>query len=145
MGIMKLTKTPTCFTPSKTTAQQLDELSRITQTTPQAIIDDIVTFELANMFGNTDDSTDPDASARSLQRYLYRHDYSREQATKVAAAYNVFVLEQAQSTSRPTTHAAVVRSEPDERGFFQVWFPLLESRVEKIARQARQALQAAAA
>ena len=72
--IMKLTKTPICFTPSKTTTtQQLEELSRITQMTPKAIIEDIVTFELANMFGSTGDSAD------SLRRYLDRHEtYSRE-------------------------------------------------------------------
>ena len=121
------------FTPSETTANQLEELSRITQRTPQAITDEIVTFELANMFSSTDDS------AESLQRYLYRHDYSREQATKIAAAYNGFVLKQAEHTGRPATHAAVV--EPSGR----LWFPLLASRVETSARLARKALQAAAA
>jgi hypothetical protein len=34
-------------------------------------------------------------------------------------------------------------SEPNEHGFFRIWFPLLASRVEKIALQAHQALQAA--
>jgi hypothetical protein len=142
---MKTSETSVRFTPSKTTAQQLEELGRITKMTPKAIVDDIVSFELANMFGSTDDSPDPDASTRSLQRYLYRQNYSREQATKIAVAYNAFVLRQAQRTARPPTAAAIVRSEPDERGFFQLWFPILASRVEKIARQARQALQAAAA
>jgi hypothetical protein len=33
--------------------------------TPEAIIGDIVTFELANMFGKTGDSTDLDATERS--------------------------------------------------------------------------------
>jgi hypothetical protein len=133
---MKTSESPICFTPSKTTTHQLDELSRITQMTPKAIIDDIVSFELASMFGSTDDSSG------SLQRYLYRHDYSREQATKVAANYNAFVLRQAQRIGRPVTSAAVVA--PDEHRF-RIWFPLLTSRVQKIARQARQALQAAAA
>jgi hypothetical protein len=38
---------------------------------------------------------------------------------------------------------AVVESNPNERGFFRIWFPLLASRVQKIALQARQALKAA--
>ena len=122
-----------------TTAQQLEELGRITQATPQAIVEEIVTFELANMFGPTDDPTDPDASTRSLHRYLGRQNYSKEQATKVATAYNAFVVRQAKQTGRPATDAAVV--EPS--GWF--WFPLLASRVEKSATKARKALQAAAA
>ena len=73
---MKTSDSSMRFAPSKTTAHQLDELSRITQMTPKAIIDDIVAFELANMFGSTDDSTN------SLRRYLDRHDYSREQAAQ---------------------------------------------------------------
>jgi hypothetical protein len=130
------------FVPPETVTQQLEELSRITQMTPRAIVEDIVSFELANMFGSTDDSIDVDASTRSLQRYLYRHDYSREQATKVAADYNAFALREAQRTGRPVTNVALVESNPNERGFFRIWFPLLASHVQKIARQARQALQA---
>lgn len=141
---MKHIKKSISLVPPETVTQQLEELSRITRMTPRAIVDDIVTFELAAMFGSTDDSTDVDASTRSLQRYLYRHDYSREQATKVAAAYNAFVVRQAEHSDLPATNAAVVRSEPDERGFFQVWFPLLASRVERIAKLAQMALKAAA-
>ena len=110
--------------------------------TPQAIVDDIVAFELTNMFGNTDDRTDPDADIRSLERYLYRQNCSREQATKVAAAYNAFVVRRAQATGRPAKNAAIV--EPNRHGF-RLWFPLVTSGVQKIAHQARQALQAAAA
>jgi hypothetical protein len=128
--------------PSETVTQQLEELSRITQMTPRAIIEDIVVFELANMFGGP---ASPDATLRSLQSYIYRHDYSQEQATKVAADYNAFALREAQRTGCPVTNAAVVESNPNERGFFRIWFPLLASRVQKIARQARQALQAVAA
>ena len=124
-------------------SQQLEELSRITQITPRAIIDDIVTFELANMFGSADGSAGLDALGRSLQSYIYRHDYSQEQATKIAADYNAFALREAQRTGRPVTNAAVVESNPNERGFFRIWFPLLASRVQKIALQARQALNAA--
>ena len=121
------------FVPFQAITQHLEELGRITQATPQAIVEDIVIFELANMFGNTDHSDD------SLQRYLHRHDYSREQATKVATAYNAFVVRQAKATGRPATSAAVV--EPSGR----LWFPLLASRAEKSAKQARKALQAAGA
>ena len=101
---MKTSEISIRFVPSKATAQQLDELGRITQMTPQAIIGDIVSFELEAMFGNTEDS------ANSLQKYLYRQDFSREQATKVAAAYNAFVVRQAEHTGRPATNAAVVES-----------------------------------
>src|SRR5258707_14724373 len=85
----------------------------------------------------------PEATIRSLTGYLYRHDYSREQATKIAANYNAFVLGEAQRTGRPVTQAAVVESTPNECGFFRIWFPLLASGVQKIALQARQALKAA--
>jgi hypothetical protein len=127
--------------PSETVTQQLDELCRITQMTPRAIVEDVVAFELANMFAGTDDP--PAATVRSLQSYLYRHDYSREDATKIAADYNAFVIKEAQRAGRPATHAAVVSSNPNEHGFFRIWFPLLASRVQKIALEARQALKAA--
>ena len=140
---MKPIKKTINLVPSETVTQQLEELSRITQMTPRAIVDDIVTFELANMFGSTDDSAGPDATVRSLQSYLHRHDYLREDATKIAADYNAFVLREAQRTGRPVTQAAVVESHPNERGFFRIWFPLLANRVQKIALQARHALKAA--
>jgi hypothetical protein len=139
---MKLLGKSISFVPPGTVTQQLEELSRITQMTPRAIVEDIVSFELANMFGGP---ASPDAPVRSLESYLHRHDYSREDATKVAADYNAFALREAQRTGRPVTNAAVVESNPNERGFFRIWFPLLASRVQKIARQARQALQAVAA
>jgi hypothetical protein len=126
--------------PSETVTQQLEELSRITQMTPRAIVEDIVAFELANMFAGP---AGPDATVRSLESYLHRHDYSREDATKIAADYNAFVIREAQRAGRPATHAAVVESNPDERGFFRIWFPLLASRVQKIALQAHRALKAA--
>jgi hypothetical protein len=64
---MKISDSSICLVPSETTAQQLEELGRITQMTPRAIVEDIVSFELANMFGSTADSTDPDADTRSLE------------------------------------------------------------------------------
>ena len=86
------------FVPSETIAQQLEELSRITQMTPRAIVEDIVAFELENMFSSANDSAGWGATVRSLQSYLHRHNYSREDATKIAADYNVFVLREAQRT-----------------------------------------------
>jgi hypothetical protein len=126
--------------PSETVTQQLEELSRITQMTPRAIVEDIVAFELENMFAGP---ASPDATVRSLESYLHRHDYSREDATKIAADYNAFVLREAQRTGHQVTQAAVVESHPNERGFFRIWFPLLANRVQKIALQARHALKAA--
>ena len=135
LAIMKTSVSSVGFTPSKTTAQQLEELCRITQRTPQAIVEEIVSFELQSMFGSTDDSADQDAD---LQRYLYRQNYSPEQKGKVAAAYNAFTVRRAQATGRQAMSAAVVESN-------RLWFPLVTSRVEKSARQARKALQAVGA
>jgi hypothetical protein len=130
------------FTPSKNVAQQLEEISRISGFTPNEIITDIVSFEIGNMFRSDFDAND---NLDGLRRYLYRHDYSREQASKVATNYNEFALREVQSSGRPVTNAALVESKPDDRGFFRLWFPLLTSGVEKIARQAQRALKSASA
>ena len=137
---MKPIKKSISLVPSETVTQQLEELSRITQMTPRAIVKDIVAFELADMFAGP---ASPDATVRSLESYLHRHDYSREEAAKIAANYNAFALREAQRTGRPATNAAVVSSNPDERGFFRLWFPVVTSGVQEIALQARHALKAA--
>jgi hypothetical protein len=128
------------FTPSKNVAQQLEEISRISGFMPNEIITDIVSFEIGNMFRSDFDAND---NLDGLRRYLYRHDYSREQAAKVAANYNAFALREAKRSGRPVTNAALVESNPNAHGSFRIWFPLLTSGVEKIARQAQRALKSA--
>ena len=85
-----------------------------------------------------------DPTLEHLAKYLSRQQYSLEEAKTAAARYNTFVSREAHRTGRPPTDAAIVRSEPNERGSYEIWFPLVASRVDKIARQARQALKAAA-
>lgn len=85
--------------------------------TSAELINDILSEELAgrpNDIGNF---------PRRLGNYICDRKYSKAQAVQVANKCNAFLLKEAQQKGRPLGDQAAM-IEPDDHGFFRVWFPL---------------------
>jgi hypothetical protein len=108
---MKTASKSIAFTPSKTVARQIEEVSRITQITPDTIVTNTVTAELARVAAALESWFD-------LEMMIPRLHTAEDRAKTVAGNYNAHAERKGWSAKR---RAYVL---PTEDGNFRIRFSM---------------------